>query len=88
MVELEKAGIPTATILSDGFQDDAMASAKAFGMAEIRFVVVPKVYNDISVDDTVAQTDPAVGAVMEILTTSGNGHAIESAVLSRNGSST
>ncbi len=79
MVALEKAGIPTATILSNGFQDDAIASAKAFGMAEVRFTVVPKVYNNITVDEAVAQTDPAIDEVIRLLTTPGDGHAIEAA---------
>ena len=83
MVELEKAGVPTVTILSDGFQDDALASAKAFGMADITFTVVPKVYNNISVDESVAQTDPAVDEVIRLLTTPENGYAIESADLDR-----
>ncbi len=81
MVSLEKAGIPTATILSEGFQDDALASAKAFGMGDIKFAVVPKVYNNITVEETLAQTDPAMDEIIKILTTTVNGHAHEEAVL-------
>ena len=84
MVALEKAGVPTATILSEGFQDDAYASAKAFGMGDIKFTVVPKVYNNITVEESIAQTDPAIDEVIKILTTSTNGHAIEDAVLDNN----
>ena len=85
MVELEKVGIPTATILSDGFQDDAAASAKAFGMAGIPFTVVPRVYNNITPDEAVKQTDPAIDEVIRLLTTQGDGYALESATLSGNG---
>ena len=81
MVELEKAGIPTATILSHGFQDDALASAKAFGMTHVNFVVVPKVYNNISVEETIAQTDPMTDEVISLLLTSENGYSLESTVL-------
>ncbi len=81
MVELEKAGIPTCTILSNGFQEDAAASAKAFGMREIRFTVVPKVYNNITVEETVEQTEPAIGEVIKVLTTTEDGYSLESATL-------
>ena len=83
MVELEKAGIPTVTILSDGFQDDALASAKAFGMAEITHTVVPKVYNNISVDEAIAQTDPVIDDIIRLLTTSENGYSMEAGVIGR-----
>lgn len=69
MVQLEKAGIPTATILSDGFQDDAKASAKAFGMKSTPFTVVPNVYNNVTVQEAVEQTDPIVDEVITLLTT-------------------
>ena len=60
MVELEKAGVSTVTTLSEGFQDDVRGGAKAFGMADITFTVVPKVSNNITAEEGVAQTDPAV----------------------------
>ena len=84
MVLLEKAGIPTATILSEGFQDDARASAKAFGMGDIKFTVVPKVYNNITVEETIAQTDPAIDDLIRLLTTPQDGYEMESAVLDTN----
>ena len=81
MVELEKAGIPTATILSEGFQDDAIASAKAFGMRSTPFTVVPKVYNNVTVEEAIEQTDPCVDDVVRLLTTQGNGYEIEKEAL-------
>ena len=72
MVALEKAGVPTATILSEGFQDDAYASAKAFGLGDIKFTVVPKVYNNITVEESIAQTDPVIDDIVKILTTAVN----------------
>ena len=81
MVELEKAGVPTATILSEGFQDDAFASAKAFGMGDIKFTVVPQVYNNITVEETVAQTDPAVSELIRLLTTPLDGYDMEESAI-------
>ncbi len=85
MVEFEKAGIPTAAILSDGFQDDAIASAKAFGMRGTPFTVVPKVYNNVTVEEAIEQTDPAVDDVVRLLTTRADGYAMESAALAEIG---
>ena len=55
MVELEKAGVPTVVILSNGFQHDADASAKAFGMGPIPRVEVPLVYNNITTEQAIEQ---------------------------------
>lgn len=81
MVELEKAGIPTAIILSDGFQRDADASARAFGMQDIPRVVVPKVYNNITTEEARTQTDPVVSDLIELLTTQISGEEIEEAAV-------
>ena len=85
MVELEKTGIPTGTILSNGFQDDAVASAKAFGMADIPFTVVPKVYNNITPEEAIAQTDPAVDDLIKLLTTQSDGYSLEEASVPKDG---
>ena len=77
MVELEKAGIPTVQILSHGFEEDAEASAKAFGLAGIRYAVVPKVYRNLPVDECVAQTDPVIDRLVELLTTPVDGEEME-----------
>ena len=81
MVELEKAGIPTVVILSNGFQRDADASAKAFGMAPIPRVEVPLVYNNITTDQAIEQTDPVVNEIMELLTKGITGEDIENQAL-------
>jgi hypothetical protein len=77
MVELEKAGIPTVTILSDGFQHDSDASARAFGMGPLPRVVVPKVYNNITTEEAQAQTGPVVPDIIKLLTTQVSGEALE-----------
>ena len=81
MVELEKAGVPTVVILSNGFQHDADASAKAFGMGPIPRVEVPLVYNNITTDQAIEQTDPVVEEIMELLTRGISGEEIENQAL-------
>jgi len=81
MVQMEQAGVPTAVILSEGFQRDADASARAFGMHAIPRVVVPKVYNNVSTEEAYAQTEPVVPELMKLLTTQVSGEDIEAAVL-------
>ena len=46
---------------------------------------MPKVYNNITVEESVAQTDPAVSEVIRLLTTDQDGHALESALQRRDG---
>ncbi len=77
MVELEKAGVPTVVILSDGFQHDADASAKAFGMGPIPRVEVPLVYNNITTEQAIEQTDPVVNEIIDLLTRQISGEEIE-----------
>jgi len=72
MVDLEKAGIPTIQILSHGFEEDAEASAKAFGLATIRYVVVPKVYRNLPPDECIEQTDPIIDDLIPPITTAGD----------------
>ncbi len=81
MVELEKAGIPTAIILSDGFQHDADASARAFGMGPIPRVEVPKVYNNITTAEARGQTEPVVPQLIELLTRQMTGEDLEEAAI-------
>ncbi len=81
MVELETAGVPTAIILSNGFQKDADASARAFGMQAIPRVVVPKVYNNITTAEARAQTEPVIDDLIDLLTTSISGEDIETAAV-------
>ena len=78
---LEKAGVPTVVILSNGFQHDADASAKAFGMGPIPRVEVPLVYNNITTEQAIEQTDPVVDEIMELLTQGISGEEIENQAL-------
>lgn len=69
MVALEKAGKPTVMILSQGFEKDAETSAKAFGLSGISYVVVPRVYNNLTREETIIQTEPVVDKITTALTT-------------------
>jgi hypothetical protein len=75
MIEVEKMGKPAVPIVSGRFEGDAIASSRAFGMPELRFVVVPRIYRNLSDEDSIAQTEPAFDSLMETLTTDveGNG---------------
>jgi len=47
MIEIEKMGKPAVPIVSGRFTDDAKASSKAFGMPDLQFVVVPRIYRNL-----------------------------------------
>jgi hypothetical protein len=70
---LERKGKPAVIIVSHGFEATLRAAADAFSMPGIRHVVVPKVYNNLSVPEAQAQTVPIVGQLVEALTSSSNG---------------
>ena len=81
MVQMEQAGVPTAIILTEGFQRDADASARAFGMQAIPRVVVPRVYNNVTTEEAYAQTEPIVPELIDLLTVQVSGEDIEDSVL-------
>ena len=79
MIYIEKAGKPTVSIASGGFEDDSEASARAFGMPEVPFVVVPDVVTSVPPERSVAQVSEQLEGIVRALTTpsvspSGNGH--------------
>ena len=47
MIEVEKMGKPGVPIVSGRFEGDAIASSRAFGMPELQFVVVPRIYRNL-----------------------------------------
>ena len=59
MVEIEKQGTPTVLIVSGRFEHDAKASARAFAMPEVRYVVVPWIYRNLDRSRTIQQTEAA-----------------------------
>ena len=68
MVEIEKQGTPTVLIVSGRFEHDARASARAFAMPGIRYVVVPWIYRNLDLDRTLQQTEAAFDSLVGELT--------------------
>jgi hypothetical protein len=59
MVEIEKKGTPAVLLVSGRFKHDAIASARAFGMPGVRYVVVPWLYRNLDRDRAIQQTEAA-----------------------------
>ena len=68
MIEIEKMGKPGVPIVSGRFEGDAIASSRAFGMPELQFVIVPRIYRNLALDECVSQTELAFDQVVSTLT--------------------
>jgi hypothetical protein len=68
MIEAEKSGKPGVTIVSKGFQADAEASARAFGMPGAPYLVVPEVLTGESPERIRKFTDDVFTDAVRILT--------------------
>ena len=75
MIEVEKMGKPGVAIVSGRFDEDAVASSRAFGMPGLQWVVVPRIYRNLALDLCVSQTEDAIDDLIATLTSSGNGAA-------------
>ena len=73
MIEIEKAGIPAIPIVSGRFNDDAIASSRAFGMPDLQWVVVPRIYRNLEPELSESQTAEVIDEIIANLTT----HAVE-----------
>ena len=78
MIEIEKMGKPAVPIISGRFEGDAIASSRAFGMPDLRFVVVPRIYRNLSPEDSVRNTEPAFDELVRMLTVEADGDAATS----------
>lgn len=67
-VWLEANGIPSVIVASRGFEEDVEASARAFAMSGVQYVVVPKVYNNLNAELAQAQTAPVIAEISRLLT--------------------
>ncbi|MEE8363703.1 MAG: hypothetical protein V3S18_06505, partial [Dehalococcoidia bacterium] len=76
MIEVEKMGKPAVPIVSGRFDEDAVASSRAFGMPELQWVVVPRIYRNLALDLCVSQTEDAIDELIAALTSNGNGSAV------------
>ncbi len=57
------------TIVSGRFEDDAIGSARVFGMPELQFVVVPWIYRNLDLQRVKEQTNNAIDGLIQELTT-------------------
>ena len=68
MIEIEKMGKPAVPIVSGRFEHDAIASARTFAMPDLQFVVVPRIYRNLALEDCVRQTEGVLDDLVRILT--------------------
>ena len=61
-------GKPAVPIISGRFEGDAVASSRAFGMPALRFVVVPRIYRNLSPAESISNTEPAFDDLVGMLT--------------------
>jgi hypothetical protein len=66
MVALEKAGLPTVSIVARGFEADFQTSASVFGLPQIPYVVIPYTMTSRSREEAAADLD---GAFDDLATT-------------------
>ena len=71
MIEIERMGKPAVPIISGRFEGDAIASSRAFGMPDLRFVVVPRIYRNLSPEESIRNTEPAFDELVRLLTVDG-----------------
>jgi len=63
-------------ISSHGFEKNLVAAAQAFNYPDVKYVMVPRVYNNLSVEEAREQTEPVVDQIVEaLLGASSNGAA-------------
>ena len=77
MIEVEKMGKPAVPIISGRFEGDAEASARTFAMPALRFVIVPRIYRNLTPAESLRNTEPAIDDIVRSLT--GNGESAVSA---------
>ena len=75
MIEIEKMGKPAVPIVSGRFEGDAVASSRAFAMPDLQFVLVPRIYRNLAIEECVSQTELAIDDIVRVLTTAGDDNA-------------
>ena len=72
MIEIEKAGVPAIPIVSGRFNEDAIASSRAFGMPDLQWVVVPRIYRNLEPELCESQTAEVIDEIIANLTSQGS----------------
>ena len=67
-------GVPAVPIISGRFEGDAIASSRTYGMPELQFVIVPRIYRNLSPEESLKNTEPAFDDLVQRLTTTSNAH--------------
>jgi hypothetical protein len=73
MIEIEKTGKPAVPIVSGRFVDDAAASSRAFGMPDLQWVEVPRIYRNLEPELCESQTVDVIDDLIASLTSSAGG---------------
>ena len=68
MIEIEKTGKPAIPIVSGRFEEDAIASSRAFAMPDLQFVIVPRIYRNLAPELCISQTEAVIDDIVEVLT--------------------
>ena len=66
---MEKAGKPAVGLVAGGFERNAMATARSFGLPEFRFALVPEVMTGLAPQQIEQQVTDALDRIVEVLTT-------------------
>jgi hypothetical protein len=77
---MEKAGKPSVGIVSVGFERDAMATARAFGLPKFRYALFPEVLTGLTPERIEQDTADAVDRMVEVLTTDADENGSTAAV--------
>ena len=68
MVNLERAGIPTAGVATEPFVDESLEQARLLGMPDLRMVLIPHPVQLLTPAQLQAQADAAFGEIVGRLT--------------------
>ena len=68
-------GRPAVPIVSGRFEGGAIASSRAFGMPTLRLVIVPRIYRNLSPEESLRNTEPAFDDLVPTLTVDADGDA-------------
>ncbi len=73
MAALERRGIPTTTICTQGFMDAGREKAAMLGMPELRLVSIPFPFASLSPDEARQRGREAIDLIITALTASDSG---------------
>src|SRR5262249_14438004 len=75
MVAMEKNGKPAVGIVARGFEKDAMATARSFGLPQFRYALVSECLTGLVPQQIEQEITSALDQIIEVLTTDAPGEA-------------